>query len=232
MMSEQSVFVVGDEASACEIVGGLANSMGINAETFQSAEGFLQRCSRSHAGCLVLDLALHGMSEMALLDVMRRRGIYLPTIVVTGHADIDLAVRVMQAGVFTLLEKPFRIQELLETILQALALDAKTRPDGHPVAVRTKVASLTPNERLVLDLIIMGRTNKSISVSLSVPLRTIESRRQCLMAKLDANSLAALIRIVTEARLLTADPVRTQFSAPPPRSNRNDSGLRDATPVT
>ncbi|HUE12827.1 MAG TPA: response regulator [Planctomycetaceae bacterium] len=176
MTTEQSVFVVDDDASACNMVACLAKSMGFKAEAFQSAESFLERCGRSLSGCLVLDLVLQGLSGMDLLDVMRRDGICLPTIVVTGFADVPLAVRVMQLGVVTLLEKPFRVQELQEAIRQAIALDAQTRHNGaRAVDMRSQLASLTADEERILQLILAGKTNKAISQALSLRLRTVEA---------------------------------------------------------
>jgi FixJ family two-component response regulator len=207
MKMEQSIFVVDDEAATRESVAGMAASMGVNAEAYQSAEDFLARRGRSASGCLVLDIWLRGMSGLEFLDVMRRDGICLPTIVVTAIADVALAVRIMHSGAFTVLEKPFRVQELWDTIRQALALDARTRHNGaRAVDVRSQLGLLTVDERRVLELILTGRTNKEISKQVSLPLRTVEARRQTLMVKLKADSLAELVQAVTEARLLFSVP--------------------------
>jgi FixJ family two-component response regulator len=208
MTIEQSVFVVDDEAEMRESVAGMAKSMGVNAAVYQSAEDFLAQCDHTTTGCLVLDIWLPGMSGVELLDVMRRYGICLPAIVVTAKADVSLAVRVMRSGAFTLLEKPYRVQELWHTIRQALALDAQTRHNGaRAVDVRSQLASLTPDEERILQLILAGKTNKGISQALSLRLRTVEARRHSLMAKLKADSLAELVQVVTEARLLGSVPV-------------------------
>ncbi len=227
MTTEQSIFVVDDEAATRESIAGLAASMGIKAEAFQSAEDFLARRDRTARGCLVLDLWLRGISGLELLDLIRREGICLPMIVVTAIADVALAVRIMHSGAFTVLEKPYRMQELWDTIRQALALDARTRHNGaRVVETRSQIALLTPDERRVLDLILTGRTNKEISKHVAMPLRTVEARRQSLMIKLNTDSLAELVRVVTEARLLFSVPFTRGGLSPATRH----SGLVDSIP--
>jgi len=227
MTTEQSIFVVDDEAEMRESVAEMAASMGVNAEGYQSAEKFLARCDDKHAGCLVLDLWLRGMSGLDLLKAMCRDGICLPTIVVTANADVPLAVRVMHSGAFSVLEKPYRVQELWDTIRQALALDALTRRNGaRAVDARSQLASLTSDETRVLELVLAGTTNKGISRELSLRLRTVEARRQTLMAKLKADSLAELVQIVTEVRVLFSIP----FACAKLATTAPQSGLDDPDP--
>ncbi len=207
MTTEQSVFVVDDEPAIRELVAKLANSLGYNCEALDSAETFLERCDHTTAGCLVLDLWLPGMSGLELLDVMRRDRIRLPTVVVSAYVDIPMAVRAMQSGAVTLLEKPYRMQELWDAVHQALVLDTQIHHnEARVVDVQKQLASLTKCEHNVLELILAGKTNRNISQSLSVPLRTVESRRHGLMVKVKVDSLAALVRIVTEARLMLSAP--------------------------
>jgi FixJ family two-component response regulator len=234
MTTKQSVFVVDDEAAVHESVAGMAASMGVNVEGYQSAENFLAGCDRSSTGCLVLDIWLRGMSGLDLLDAMRRDGICLPTIVVTAIADVPLAVRIMHSGAFTVLEKPYRVQELWDTIRQALALDNQTRQNGgRAVDVRSQLASLTLDEGRVLELILAGKTNKAISQELSLRLRTVESRRQGLMVKLKADSLAELVQVVTEARLFFSVPFARAGLLTAARQPRvDDLSLRETEPVT
>jgi two-component system response regulator TtrR len=230
MTTEQSVFVVDDEPAERELVVALAKSVGVTAQLFHSAENFLARCDRTKTGCLVLDLWLPGMSGMELLDVMRRDGICLPTIATSTHADVPMAVRVMQCGAVTLLEKPYRTEEFRDAIRQALALDAQIRYNGTRVVdVQGKLASLTQDEENVLELILAGNTNKRISQLLSVPLRTLESRRQSLMVKFKVDSLAGLVQLVTEARLMLSVPfARAALSSAAPPANHNGSGSHGA----
>ncbi len=205
MTTDQSVFVVDDEPADCELAAALAKTVGVNTELFPSAESFLQRCDRATAGCLVLDLWLPGMSGLELLNLMRRDGICLPTVAVSAHADVPTTVRVMQQGAVTLLEKPYRGEELRDAMRQALALDTQIRHNAALVAdVKSQLASLTQSENKVLELIVAGKTNKSISQTLVMPLRTVESRRHGLMVKFKVDSLAALVQIVTEERLTSS----------------------------
>ena len=141
------------------MIVGVAKSMGVSAEGYDSAESFLARFDRTLGGCLVLDLWLGGMSGVDLLDVMGRDGICLQTIVVTSSVDVPLVVQVMQSGVLTVLKKPFRVQELRDAMRQALSLDAQYPPQRRACAVevRSQLASLTPDERRVLDLILTGK---------------------------------------------------------------------------
>jgi FixJ family two-component response regulator len=234
MMMEQSIFVVDNEAATRESIAGMATSMGIKAEAFQSAEDFLVRRDRTARGCLVLDIWLRGISGLELLDVIRREGICLPMIVVTAIADVALAVRIMHFGAFTVLEKPYRMQELWDTIRQALVLDARTRHNGaRVVEVRSQLALLTPDERRVLDLILAGMTNKEISKQVAMPLRTVEARRQSLMVKLKTESLAELVQVVTEARLLFSVPfARAGLSPAAHQAGFVDSFPRETEQVT
>ena len=185
MTTEQTVFVVDDELADRELAATLAKTVGVQVELFHTAEAFLQRCERATAGCLVVDLWLPGMSGLELLEVMHRDGIRLPTIVISAYADVATAVRVMQHGAVTLLEKPYRAEELRDAIRQGLALDVQIRQNAAGAAdVKKQLASLTPSEEKVLELILAGRTNRTISQSLGMPLRTVESRRHGLMVEI------------------------------------------------
>jgi FixJ family two-component response regulator len=216
MTTEQFVFVVDDEPSDCKLAASLAKTVGVNVELFPSAESFLERWNRATAGCLVLDLWLRGMSGLELLSVMHRDGIRLPTIAVCAHADVPTAVRVMQCGAVTLLEKPYRGEELRDAMRHALALDAQIRHNAARVAdVKDQLASLTQSEQRVLALILAGKTNKSISQVLVMPLRTVESRRHGLMVKFKVDSLAALVQIITEERLSSCMACASRASVPP-----------------
>jgi FixJ family two-component response regulator len=217
MTTEQSVFIVDDDPADCKLVAALAKTVGANAELFPSAETFLERCDRATAGCLVLDLWLPGMSGLELLNAMHRDGIRLPAIATSAYADVAITVRVMQQGAVTLLEKPYRGEELRDAMRQALALDIQIRHNASRVAdVKDQLASLTPSEQRVLALIVAGKTNKSISQILVMPLRTVESRRHGLMVKFKVDSLAALVQIITEERLTSCEAGAGRASVAPP----------------
>jgi FixJ family two-component response regulator len=198
--SEQTIFIVEHDTAARELVAALAAYVRVKSQEYESGEDFLASYDRARGGCLVAAIQLPGMSGLELMDVMNRDGIRLPTIIVSAFADVRLVVRAMHAGAVTLLEKPYRNQELWEAIREALALDGRRRhKEARLVQMRRQLASLTRDEQRVLECILAGKTNTS--QELSVGLRTVQTRRHALMVKLQVDSLAALIQTVIEARL-------------------------------
>jgi FixJ family two-component response regulator len=206
--SEQTIFIVEPDAAVRASIAALAEGMCVKSQQHESAEDFLAAYARSQGGCLISGLQLPGMSGLDLMDAMIRDGIRLPTIIISAFADVRLAVRVMHAGAVTLLEKPYRSQELWEAVREALAVDSRIRQKEARLAhAQHQLASLTPDERRVLECILAGRTNKVIAQELSMRLRTVEARRHALMVKLQADSLAELIQTATEARLRLSVPI-------------------------
>ena len=198
--SELTVFVVDDDTASRESVSSLVSSMGILARTFASAEDFLEVVSPQDYGCVVTDLQLEGMSGVDLKTQLNERGIALPTIVLTGYADVKIAVHAMQQGVVTLLEKPAGGIELSDVIRLALEQDEKRRAANEAQRdLRRRIQSLTEKERLVMDLIVAGLPNKTVARRLDVSLRTVESRRKAVFDKLGARSLALLVQLVMQA---------------------------------
>ena len=203
MIIERTIFIVEQDAAARASVAALVASMEVKSEEYESGEYFLSSYDRSRGGCLVLGIRLPGMSGLELMDVMVRDGSRLPTIIVSAFADVRLAVRALHAGAVTVLEKPYRDQELWEAIREALSLDGRIRQKEASLAhAQCQLASLTRDEQRVLECILAGKTNKGIARELGIPLRTVEARRHALMVKLQVDSLAALIQAVTEVRML------------------------------
>ena len=203
MTSERMIFIVDHDAAVRASVATLAGSMGVEVLEHESAEDFLAAYDRAQGGCLILATRLPGMSGLDLMDVMVHEGIYLPTIIVSAFADVRLAVRAMHAGAVTVLDRPYRDSELWEAIREALALDSRIRQkEAGLVHVKSQLTSLKHDEHRVLELILVGKTNKGIAQELGIRLRTVEARRHALMVKLNVDSLAALIQTVTEARML------------------------------
>ena len=168
-------------------------SMGAQALAYSSAEEFLAAYDGSQSGCLVADMRLRGMSGIELLEALSRRPFRPPTLMVTAFADVPTAVRAMSLGAMTVLQKPYRDQELWDALGNALALSSHRRRDEAHVRERqARMAQLTSGETQVLDLIMAGRPNKGIARELGVGLRTVEGRRHSVMAKLGARSLAEL----------------------------------------
>lgn len=197
---EQTVFVVDDDRQARESVCALVRSLGLRAESFASAEDFLAAFTPDRAGCLVTDVRMLGMSGVELQQKLNEAGAPLPVIVLTAYARTSLTVEVMQRGALTLLEKPYEEDDLWDAIRKALAQDARRRQQHEHVAqIRGRLESLTHKEREVLDRIVAGKPNKNIARELDVSIRTVENRRRDIFAKMQADSVAELVRMVIDA---------------------------------
>ncbi len=197
MNEEATVFLVDDNPSALRALTTTAKVVFPRVETFSSAAEFLAAYRPDRAGCLVLDVAMPGMSGLELQRKLIQDKVSLPVVFVTGHGNIPMAVEAMQMGAVNFLEKPVQEQQLWDSIRKALELDAKTR---RRLARRRKVEEqlerLTSGERTVLNLILEGKLNKEIAADLKLSVRTIEDRRAKLMKKMDAKCLAELIQLV------------------------------------
>ncbi len=230
MAGEQRVFIVDNDAEVRDSVTELATSMGVRAQAYAAAEEFLGTAERSEPGCLVTAIQLRGMGGLDLLSRLEDEGIRIPMIVLTVIADVPLVVRAMRAGALTVLQKPHREHELWDAIRQALFVDAEVRQrEARLRDVRRQLATLTYDERRILDLVLAGRTNKGITQDLSLRLRTVETRRHSLMVKLKADSLAELIRLVVETRLLFGMPSLDE-AAPCVRKSRAETNGTQGSP--
>lgn len=203
MCGELTVFVVDDDVQARQSVCALVTSMGKKVQAFGSAEEFLGQYESQGAGCLVTDLRLPGMSGLELQEMLLERGESLPVIVLTGFARTPIAVRAMRAGAITMLDKPYHDDELWHAIRQALAESGTRRAHVElRRSVQQRMATLTPAEREVMDRIIEGMPNKAIARELDISLRTVESRRHAVLAKMQVASIAELVRLITRAELV------------------------------
>ncbi len=177
----------------------LLQSVHLRATCFATATEFLAQFDPRTAGCAVLDVRMPGMSGLELQEELNRRGAMLPVIFITGHGDVPMAVEALQHGAFDFLQKPFRDQELLDRIQRALQKDRDNRSEIlHKEDIRARLATLTPREREVLDLMTSGRPNKLMAADLDLVQRTIEIHRARVMEKMKAPSLAQLVRMVLE----------------------------------
>ncbi len=207
------VYIIDDDPAMRQLLGELVASMQLCPEPYASAHEFLEHCAPEEPGCVLLDVRMPGMSGMELLEVMRRQGIPFPVIVVSAHGDVPTAVRAMRAGAINFLEKPFRDQELWEAVHEAVRRDAETRRvTTRKRRLQRRLAKLNPGERKVLDRMLQGMANKDIAADLQLSVRTIEVRRAKIMAKMQADSLAELIRLTLEASM-------------PPDAGLPDAGL-------
>jgi FixJ family two-component response regulator len=196
MTTEVVVFVVDDDAPVRDGLKWLIESVGLTTQTFGSAREFLEACSPDQPGCLVLDVRLPGMSGLELQAEMVRRGISLPIIVISGHADVPMAVRALKMGAFDFFEKPISDQVLLDRVQQAIQGDLEARSRCVERAeLLARVETLTARERQVMELLIDGKANKEVADALGLSTRTVEGHRAHLMEKLAVRSLADIVRI-------------------------------------
>jgi RNA polymerase sigma factor (sigma-70 family) len=194
--TEATVFVIDDDESIRDVLKDLIQSVGLPVETFTSAQQFLQSHHSSAPGCLVLDVRLPGLSGLDLQRQLAEANIRTPIIFITGHADVPMTVRAMKAGAVEFLTKPFREQELLDAIRQALDRDRAEREEQAETAeLRRRFDSLTPRESQVLVLVVTGLLNKQIAAELGTSEITIKQHRHQVMQKMEAKSLPDLVRM-------------------------------------
>jgi two-component system, LuxR family, response regulator FixJ len=194
-----TIFVVDDDAAVRDALKLLLRSVGQAVETFGSGQEFIDAYSEDRPGCLVLDIRMPGMSGLELQQKLNERHSILPIIFITGHGDVPMAVEAMQAGAVDFIQKPFRDQDLIDRINQALEKDSNNRAAlGERNDIRRRLETLTPREREVLDLVVHGKANKVIAGDLKLSQRTVEIHRARVMEKMQASSLAHLVRMVLE----------------------------------
>jgi two-component system, LuxR family, response regulator FixJ len=198
-LARPTIFVVDDDAAVRDALKLLLRSVGHAVETFGSAQEFLDAYGEDRAGCLVLDIRMPGMSGLELQQKLNEKHSILPIIFITGHGDVPMAVEAMQAGAVDFIQKPFRDQDLIDRINQALEKDHNNRAAlGERNDIRRRLETLTPREREVLDLVVHGKANKVIAGDLKLSQRTVEIHRARVMEKMQASSLAHLVRMVLE----------------------------------
>lgn len=190
------VFVIDDDESIREALKSLIRSVGLSVATFASAHEFLESKRPDVPACLILDVRMPGLSGLDLQRDLTEENIHIPIIFITGHGDIPMSVRAMKGGAVEFLTKPFRDQDLLDAIQQALELDRHARSQqADTAALRDRYHSLTPREREVFALVVKGLLNKQIALQLGTSEITIKLHRRQVMEKMRADSLADLVRM-------------------------------------
>jgi RNA polymerase sigma factor (sigma-70 family) len=194
-MSSQ-VYVVDDDQAVRDALQLLLRSVKIESQEFASGQDFLAGLDGDARGCVLLDMRMPGMSGMDVQKEMNQRGSGLTVIFLTGHGDVPMAVQAMQEGAFDFVQKPFRDQDLLDTIRRALEQsEAHHEQREHVDEIKTRLALLTPRESEVLEKVVAGKSNKVIASDLGLSTRTVEIHRSRVMEKMQADSLAHLVRM-------------------------------------
>lgn len=199
-MSEdnQTVFIIDDDQAVRDSLGLLMKSVGLESISFSCAPDFLESFDPDQAGCLVLDIRMPGMSGLELQQELSQRKATIPIIFITGHGDVPMAVQAIRDGAVDFIQKPFRDQDLIDRIHKALDVDAQTREQwSKRQVVLQNMNTLTKRERQIMEMIVEGKPNKVIAAELFLSQRTVEVHRAKAMEKMQADSLADLVRSVT-----------------------------------
>ena len=202
MTTDATVFIIDDDQEVRQALALLFESVGLATECHPSADAFLAAFDPERPGCLVLDVRMPGMSGLELQARLAAERLHPPVIIITGHGDVPMAVRAVQAGAVDFLEKPFNDQALLDSVHRALEIDARQRGQARQLdEIRRRLASLTPREQEVMKLVVSGLRNKMIAAELKVSQSTVEAHPARVMEKMGARSLSDLMRMVLSLEL-------------------------------
>ena len=206
MSDNPTVYIVDDDAVVRDALKLLMESVGLQVATFASAQEYLDQFDADQAGCLIVDVRMPGISGLDLQARLAAERIHPPVIIITGHGDVPMAVRAVQAGAVDFLEKPFNNQAMLDSVHHAIEMDAKRRGESSRLQeIEERYDSLTPREKEVLQLVIEGKRNKNIAFDLDISQSTVEVHRSRVMEKMQARTLSDLMRMTMAMDLLKAD---------------------------
>jgi two-component system response regulator FixJ len=197
MSENPTVFIVDDDIEVRDAIKLLMDSVGLDAEVFESAQNYLERFDPRRPGCLVLDIRMKGLSGLDLQDRLTEEPMHPPIIIITGHGDVPMAVRAVKSGAVDFIEKPFNDQLLLDAVHRAIEQDADNRGRASRLAdIRERLDKLTPREREIMDMVVAGNRNKVIAIDLGISQSTVEAHRAKVMEKMEATSLSELMRMM------------------------------------
>jgi FixJ family two-component response regulator len=203
------VIIVDDDSGICAALSGLFRSVGLQASIFTSARELLTSPLLPLAGCIVLDIRMPGVSGLDLQEELAEKGVDVPIVFLTGFGDIPMTVKAMKSGAVDFLTKPFRDQDLLDAVSQALSRDRQRRSEAKSqIDLQTLYQALTPREREVMSLVAKGLMNKQIATEIGVTEITVKVHRGRVMRKMGANSLADLVRVHDVLRGMSAGRAR------------------------
>ena len=196
------VFVVDDDEAVCRSLSVLIEDIGLGVRTFTSAQQFLAEYDSEQPGCLVLDVRMSGMSGLELQSRLKELGFEIPIIIIiTGHADVPMAVEAMKAGALDFIEKPFRDQILLDNIQKAIEIDGRTRRNRKETRdVQARIQNLTRREHQIMALLVLGKTNKTIAYELGISQKTVDFHRANILDKAGVDSVVELLRLTQKAK--------------------------------
>jgi FixJ family two-component response regulator len=191
-----TIFVVDDDASVRDAIGNLLESVGLRAKVFESTEAFWKVPRPDAPSCLVLDVRLPGINGLEFQEQLAKANVSIPIIFITAHGDVPMTSRAMKAGAIEFLMKPFQKEDLLAAVYHGLGRDRIHREEQAEVSIlQSRVAQLTPREREVMDLVVTGLINKQVGAQLGLSEVTVKIHRSRVMQKMEAASLADLVRI-------------------------------------
>ncbi len=197
MSDTEKVFIVDDDEAVRDAIGMLLETVDIPYVAYPDALSFLEQADLNNVNCLVLDIRMPGMSGLELQEKLAAMKVELPIVFITGHGDIPMAVEAMRRGAVDFLRKPFRDQELLDRIQEALSRDAQHRDQAADSdQLKSRIADLTPRELEVFRRVAKGQANKVIAIELGISERTVEIHRSNVMQKTSSRSLADLVRLL------------------------------------
>lgn len=217
---EQIVYVVDDDQGMLDSTLWLLESVGLRAVPFTSGQAFLEADIRSTHACVILDIRMPGMGGLSVQEALRTRGLALPIIFVSGHADVPIVVRAFRAGAVDFIEKPYNEQLLLDSVQQALNQWSELHDQSALQAVLQRIASLTPRESDVLLPLVQGYTNREIAEQLGISVKTIDLYRSRVMKHMQANTLADLVGMAIASNLVDPLALRGRCASGQDQSGR------------